>query len=388
MHTNFLSHTAAFGRVAGSRDPLRWRLRKATALLVLGLSLSAGLASAQPAGDEAWYRRFANNIGSAAFFFAWPTATYDHMEFGRIDPKSEGADVAVVLYGSGFPEGKIWTEVVLEIRNSDLSDLHFGRYSALNPPGSVFGNLAAAMAAYRNRHQLPSPPAQQLSVLCLSNPTSERISYVLAPSAEPQSIEANKTWMMWHAGGAEFNVSFTAVKGSGTQKTMRIKGGLLQAKPESCEPNITYDFLVDQTRVGLIPETWIPGTEHPFLPNVVRSQSESEWACTDGYKREAPGDPDDQACILKSIGLVGVTLDNAQEGQLFPKIAHVRQGSPASRANLQPGAYLVEINGVSLKGLPMDQIISRIRGPVNTTVRLGVSVPGRGPIQYYVITRE
>ena len=84
-----------------------------TRVVALASLLVVGPAFAQSSSDEAWYRSFIHSIGKTLFFCAWPTDTYDHMEFGSIAWKSNGADVSVVLYGDSWLEGKVWTETIL-----------------------------------------------------------------------------------------------------------------------------------------------------------------------------------------------------------------------------------------------------------------------------------
>ena len=52
-------------------------------------------------------------------------------------------------------------------------------------------------------------------------------------------------------------------------------------------------------------------------------------------------------------------------------------GSPAEKAGLKPGDVIDAIDGASLDGLTVDQARSRIRGPKDTTVRLGILRDGQ-----------
>jgi carboxyl-terminal processing protease len=52
-------------------------------------------------------------------------------------------------------------------------------------------------------------------------------------------------------------------------------------------------------------------------------------------------------------------------------------GSPAEKAGLKPGDVINTIDGASLDGLTVDQARARIRGPKDTTVRLGIVRDGQ-----------
>lgn len=52
------------------------------------------------------------------------------------------------------------------------------------------------------------------------------------------------------------------------------------------------------------------------------------------------------------------------------------EGSPAAEAGLQPGDILLEADGVSLDGLNASEAAALIRGPANTSVKLGVERDG------------
>ena len=52
-------------------------------------------------------------------------------------------------------------------------------------------------------------------------------------------------------------------------------------------------------------------------------------------------------------------------------------GSPADKAGLRPGDVIDKIDGISLDGLTVDEARSRIRGPKDTAVRLGIVRDGK-----------
>src|ERR1700722_5036310 len=234
--------------------------------LIIASFLCGGLVSAQ-SGDEAWYKRFINSIGKMMFFYAWPTDTYDYMEFGNIDWKKSGADVSVVLHGTSWLEGKTWTEVVVEIRNGQVTNMRFGRYGgALWAPGTVMDKAIQALNDEYKRQQAlaapqpaaPAAPSATLAILCLNNPTSGPIVYSLPSEGfAAKALAPGETWMFSHGGPADFTVSFAGMRNSSVRKTVRVRGSMQASKPSSCSANMIYEFVVDDQRVGLAPRTWI-----------------------------------------------------------------------------------------------------------------------------------
>jgi len=324
------------------------------AILIIASFLCGGSASAQ-SSDEAWYRRAINSVGKVMYFCAWPTDKYDHMEFGSIDLKPGGADVSVILYGTSWLEGDLWTEAVAEFRNGRMTNLRFARYSskALIPPGTVMIEGLKAVNEELKRQQFQQTPQPPVAVLCLSNPTPDPIAYSLpSEQVSAQTLGPGQTWMFWHGGGGDFTVSFGVTKTAGPQNTVRLNGIARASKPSSCEDGMTYDFVASGQRVDLRPRTSIAGAEIP-----------------------------------DSTGLIGVNLE-IEDGDRFPTIVSVRPGTSASRADVPAGSLLVEVNGESVRGLSIDSVVARTRGTVNTYVRIGVLARGSERIQYFNLRRE
>jgi len=98
--------------------------------------------------------------------------------------------------------------------------------------------------------------------------------------------------------------------------------------------------------------------------------------------------------MLASLGDVGHTtflspdeykeMQTALEGKLEgigarmtvrknqPTVVETLPDSPARAAGLRPGDVLLEVNGKSVVGMPLDRIVLMVRGPAGTTVRLRV----------------
>lgn len=63
-------------------------------------------------------------------------------------------------------------------------------------------------------------------------------------------------------------------------------------------------------------------------------------------------------------------------------------GSPAQRAGLRPGDIILRVNGVSVDGLSLDQVVTRILGPAGSSVRLTILTPKSGATREVHLVRE
>lgn len=70
---------------------------------------------------------------------------------------------------------------------------------------------------------------------------------------------------------------------------------------------------------------------------------------------------------------IGATV-GTRDGQVI--ISSPMPGSPAERAGIRAGDAILQVDGVSVAGMSLDQVISRVRGPKDTSVRLTVLHPG------------
>ena len=71
----------------------------------------------------------------------------------------------------------------------------------------------------------------------------------------------------------------------------------------------------------------------------------------------------------------GLGIEVTQEDG-FVKVVTPIDDTPASRAGLLAGDFIVEIDGDSVQGLTLNQAVDRMRGPVNSSVRLRISRKG------------
>lgn len=69
---------------------------------------------------------------------------------------------------------------------------------------------------------------------------------------------------------------------------------------------------------------------------------------------------------------VGMMIVQEQQGEGFPRVEYVIEGSPAQMAAIRPGARLVSIDGVLTRGMALNQALLRLRGAVGSPVALTV----------------
>ena len=62
-------------------------------------------------------------------------------------------------------------------------------------------------------------------------------------------------------------------------------------------------------------------------------------------------------------------------------------GSPAQQAGLRPGDIILKVDGENIAGLPLDQVVGRIMGPVGTSVTLTVLDPNTGRTRDVALVR-
>ncbi len=85
---------------------------------------------------------------------------------------------------------------------------------------------------------------------------------------------------------------------------------------------------------------------------------------------------DMQVQIKGEFGGLGieVTLDNG-----FVKVISPIDDTPAARAGIRPGDYITNIDGEPVQGLSLNDAVEKMRGPVNTDIKITVRREGQAP---------
>lgn len=385
------------------------------AVLILCALWGGGLASAQSNDDGAGWQKFVDGVGAAVYKFAWPTATYQSVGFEGISRTADGVDVKIRVRGiSAFDDGPLWTDVILQVRNGKIDDIRWGANNAvLAAPGETMKALGALLVElnkeYGRDHPAtapdqtppdaspngPTPAPDQTSpegspaAVCLSNPTKQTISYTLRIEgrSENHTLDPGKEQLSWtRTVVPQFAVSFDDSFEDGyTDRTIQLPAEAVVGTPTTCDDDMTYEFVVDGQKIGLAPRKWLPGFEHPFVANVLRAQKEGDWVCAPGQKW-ASSDPESIECIPNDVGLLGITI-KLQDGDQYPQIVSVAKGGAAEQAGVPSGPYLLSVDGVSLEGLSLSDVVAKLRGPMNSTVRIAISAAD-GPPRVIELQRQ
>jgi hypothetical protein len=95
------------------------------------------------------------------------------------------------------------------------------------------------------------------------------------------------------------------------------------------------------------------------------------------YRLEAFNSRDKQ--VPREFG--GLGLDVAIQGGLVKVVSPI-QGMPAAKAGIMVGDIITHLDDAATQGLPLEQAIEKMRGPVNSKVRLRIDRKGQdGPIE-------
>ncbi len=79
---------------------------------------------------------------------------------------------------------------------------------------------------------------------------------------------------------------------------------------------------------------------------------------------------------------IEVTMENG-----FVKVVSPIDDTPAHRAGVQPGDFITHLDGEPILGLTLNQAVDKMRGPVNTDLRLTIRREGQEPFDL-TITRD
>ncbi len=82
----------------------------------------------------------------------------------------------------------------------------------------------------------------------------------------------------------------------------------------------------------------------------------------------------------------GIGIEVGQKAGKLTVIAPV-DGTPAAKAGIKSGDYIISIDGIDTAGLTIDEAVARIRGDKGTDVKLGI-IRGSEPPKEITITRD
>jgi CubicO group peptidase (beta-lactamase class C family) len=99
----------------------------------------------------------------------------------------------------------------------------------------------------------------------------------------------------------------------------------------------------------------------------------------------SPSSSDKIVASVNNFGGIGINLVLTGNAA---RVAATKWDSPAVRAGLMRGDLITQIDDTPVKALPRDQVSEKIRGPINSQVRLKVSRKGQHRPIELTITRE
>ncbi|WP_045393285.1 S41 family peptidase [Falsirhodobacter sp. alg1] len=96
----------------------------------------------------------------------------------------------------------------------------------------------------------------------------------------------------------------------------------------------------------------------------------------DPHSSYLPPDDFDDMQVQTRGEFGGLGIEVTQEDG-FVKVVTPMDDTPAAAAGIQPGDFIVAVDGESLQGLPLDQAVEKMRGPVGSEIVISILREGR-----------
>src|SRR5579883_1523802 len=74
----------------------------------------------------------------------------------------------------------------------------------------------------------------------------------------------------------------------------------------------------------------------------------------------------------------GLGIEVTMENNLIKVVSPI-DDTPASRGGLKPGDYITHLDGEAIAGMSLNEAVERMRGPVNSEIKLTIRREGRDP---------
>lgn len=178
-------------------------------------------------------------------------------------------------------------------------------------------------------------------------------------------------------------------------RIVRIDSGSQQIWPGASASGITVKDPQRDVDISLLWDVWEKLNDFYIEPQKLQV-TPLVYGAAEGLTR-AVGDPYTVFMTPKENeefreglagNLEGIGAELTMRDKLVVIVSPLK-GSPAERAGLMPRDVILEVDGESTEGWSLSQVVSRIRGPKNTSVRIGVGRPssdhGAKPIEFTII---
>lgn len=107
----------------------------------------------------------------------------------------------------------------------------------------------------------------------------------------------------------------------------------------------------------------------------------------DPHSSYMPADDFDDMQVQTKGEFGGLGIEVTQENG-FVKVVSPMDGTPAARAGIKAGDLITQVNGESVAGLPLDQAVDLMRGPVGSEIRITIARPDTAEPFDVTMTRE
>ena len=83
----------------------------------------------------------------------------------------------------------------------------------------------------------------------------------------------------------------------------------------------------------------------------------------------------------------GLGIEVSMENGLVKVVSPI-DDTPAARAGLKPGDLITQLDGQPVQGMTLPQAVEKMRGPINSEIRLTIQRKGRDPFDVKVDPRD
>ena len=91
--------------------------------------------------------------------------------------------------------------------------------------------------------------------------------------------------------------------------------------------------------------------------------------------------------LAEEMGGTGVWIADRRSADEPLRTVQVWPGSPADKAGIKPGWFLISVDGTNVVRVPLTNAMSMVRGPVGKVVTLEIADPTRSQTNKFAVKR-